>query len=126
MISESIYILNNVSILSSCILNNVGFLAHWETESVTAEIFVTLLTKVSGKKQLFMYSCYKNTKKQLLVCVCKKYTKSKISGGILGRWQNTGGLCKEYLTHLFFIFNSLIPKCHTTNKKVSYLFCFFI
>ena len=38
MISESI--LNNVSILSSCVLNNMGFLAHSEIESVTAEIIV--------------------------------------------------------------------------------------
>ena len=36
MISESI--LNHVSVLSSRILNNMEFLAHWETESVTAEI----------------------------------------------------------------------------------------
>ena len=38
MISESI--LNN-SILGSHILNNMGFLPHWKTESVTAEIIVT-------------------------------------------------------------------------------------
>ena len=36
MISESI--LNHVSVLSSRILNNMEFLAHWATESVTAEI----------------------------------------------------------------------------------------
>ena len=38
MISESI--LNKESIFSSCILNNMGFFAHWETESVTAEIII--------------------------------------------------------------------------------------
>ena len=43
MISESI--LNNVSILSSRILNNMEFLAHWETESVTAEIIQLLCNK---------------------------------------------------------------------------------
>ena len=40
------------------------------------------VTKIPCKKQLFMYSCYKNKKKQRLVCVCKKYIKSKISGNI--------------------------------------------
>ena len=39
MISESI--LNNLSILNSPVLNDIGFLAHWETESVTAEIIDT-------------------------------------------------------------------------------------
>ena len=80
MMSESI-LNNNVSILSSGVLNNLEFLAHWETESVTAWNN-RYVTKIFCEKQLFMYSCYKNTKKQLLVRVCKKYTKSKKSGGI--------------------------------------------
>ena len=82
MMSESL--LNNVSMLSSRILSNMGFLVHWETESVTAEIIQLLCNKISRKKQLFMFSCYKDTKKQLLLLVpiCKKYTQSKISVGI--------------------------------------------
>ena len=38
MLSENV--LNNVSILSSHILNNMGLLIHWETESVTAKIII--------------------------------------------------------------------------------------
>ena len=39
LISERI--LNNVSILSSLFLNNIGFFAHWKTQSATAEIIIT-------------------------------------------------------------------------------------
>ena len=38
IISERI--LNNLSILSSHILNNMKFSAHWKTESLTAEIII--------------------------------------------------------------------------------------
>ena len=53
IISESI--LNSVSILSSCILNNTGFFTHWENESVTAEIIVTWQTFSTRSNCLYIH-----------------------------------------------------------------------
>ena len=66
MTSESI--LNNMSILSSHVFNNTGPSAHWETESVTAEIIQLLRNKnLLQQAIVYVFMLQEHEKKTVIV-----------------------------------------------------------
>ena len=102
MIYESI--LNNVNILSSYILDNMKFLAHWETESVTAEwndSIIVIRDKNFPQEEIFY------------VFMLQEYKKAVISSRLWDIWRDWDGV-EEYgrfsvfsvFLVTFFIFHS--------------------
>ena len=99
MRSESI--LNSVSILSSHILNNMGFSAHWETESVTAEVIQLLRNKnLSQEAIVYVFMLQEHKKSSYYFPFVRNLPTQRYLAG-LRRWRNMGGL--HYTTKIFLI-----------------------
>ena len=99
MRSESI--LNSVSILSSHILNNMGFSAHWETESVAAEVIQLLRNKnLSQEAIVYVFMLQEHKKSSYYFPFVRNLPTQRYLAG-LRRWRNMGGL--HYTTKIFLI-----------------------
>ena len=90
---------------SSHMLNNIGFSAHWESESFTAEIIVTK-QKFSARSNCLCIHVTRTQKKQLISSQLSNIPNERCLGG-LGRWQNTVegwftlGLALNFHTQVF-------------------------